>query len=295
MPAPVMDVGLKLPVTPEGMPVADNAIAESNPPETAVVTTAYPLWPWYRYPDVGETEMVKAPAVAAVTVSDTVAVCVIPPPVPVTVIVYVPVAVVDATASVKVDVPEPGAAIDVELKVAVTPVGWPLADNATAELNPPETVVVIVELPLLPCTTETEVGEAERVNAGVAAAVTVSEIVAVCISPPPEPVTVIVYVPAVVVEATARVAVDVPEPGAAMDVGLKLTVTPEGCPVAVSATAESNPPDTAVVIVEVPLLPTTTETEVGDAEMVNAAVVLDGASALISPVPFGLPQPVTRS
>ena len=39
-PAPVMDVGLKLPVTPEGMPVADKAIAESNPPETAVVTTA---------------------------------------------------------------------------------------------------------------------------------------------------------------------------------------------------------------------------------------------------------------
>jgi hypothetical protein len=31
--------GLKLPVTPEGMPVADSAIAPLNPPETVVVTT----------------------------------------------------------------------------------------------------------------------------------------------------------------------------------------------------------------------------------------------------------------
>jgi hypothetical protein len=85
-PAPVIEVGLKLPVTPDGMPVADNETFESKPPETAMLTTAYPLWPWSSDPDVGETEMVNAPAVAAVTVSETVAVCVIPPPVPVTVI-----------------------------------------------------------------------------------------------------------------------------------------------------------------------------------------------------------------
>lgn len=40
LPAPVMDVGLKLPVTPEGIPVAERATAESNPPVTVVVTTA---------------------------------------------------------------------------------------------------------------------------------------------------------------------------------------------------------------------------------------------------------------
>ena len=39
-PEPVIDVGLKLPVTPEGMPVADKATAESKPPETAIETTA---------------------------------------------------------------------------------------------------------------------------------------------------------------------------------------------------------------------------------------------------------------
>jgi len=81
-----MELGLKLPVTPDGMPVADRVTAESKPPETVEVTTAYPLWPRSRYPDVGETEMLKEPVVAAVTLSDTVAVCVIPPPVPVTVI-----------------------------------------------------------------------------------------------------------------------------------------------------------------------------------------------------------------
>ena len=32
-----MDVGLKVAVTPDGMPVADNAIAELNPLGTAVV------------------------------------------------------------------------------------------------------------------------------------------------------------------------------------------------------------------------------------------------------------------
>lgn len=101
--------------------------------------------------------------------------------------------------------------------------------------------------------------------------------------------------PVVVVDATARVAVEVPEPGAATDVGLKVTVTPVGWPVAVKATAESKPPETAVVMVDVPLLPTTTETDVGEAASVNAGVWLVGANALINPVPLGLPQPVTRS
>ena len=39
-PDPVMEVGLKLPVTPDGIPVADNATAELNPPETLMLTTA---------------------------------------------------------------------------------------------------------------------------------------------------------------------------------------------------------------------------------------------------------------
>ena len=109
------------------------------------------------------------------------------------------------------------------------------------------------------------------------------------------PVTVIVYVPVAAVEATVMVMVEVPEPGAAMDVGLKVTVTPDGWPVADKAMAELKPPETAVVMVDVPLLPCATETEVGEAERVKLGAVGDPASALIRPVPFGLPQPVTRS
>jgi hypothetical protein len=99
--------------------------------------------------------------------------------------------VVEATARVKVDVPEPGAAMDVELKLAVTPVGAPDAARVMAELKPPDTAVVMVETPLLPCRAETAVGEAVSVKAGLAAAVTVSEIVADSVKPPPVPVTVI--------------------------------------------------------------------------------------------------------
>ena len=112
---------------------------------------------------MGDTETVNVPAAAAVTVSETVAVCVIPPPVPVMVMVEVPATAVEATVSVSLDEPDPGAAMDAGLKLAVTPVGNPDADNAIAELNPPETAVVRVEVPVLPATTETEVGEAVSV------------------------------------------------------------------------------------------------------------------------------------
>jgi hypothetical protein len=56
VPEPVTEVGLKLPVTPVGMPVAESATAELNPPVAVTVTTAYPLWPRAREPEVGETE-----------------------------------------------------------------------------------------------------------------------------------------------------------------------------------------------------------------------------------------------
>jgi hypothetical protein len=102
-------------------------------------------------------------------------------------------------------------------------------------------------------------------------------------------------VPAAIVEATVKVAVEDPDPGATIDVGLKPTVTPVGAPDALSAIAELNPPDTAVVIVELPLLPAATVREEGAAEIVNAGVcVVDPESAAIRPL-LGLPHPVTRS
>ncbi len=49
-----------------------------------------------------------------------------------------------------VEEPDPGAAMDVGLKLMVTPAGWPEADKAIAELKPPETVVVMFEVPCRP-------------------------------------------------------------------------------------------------------------------------------------------------
>lgn len=198
---------------------------------------------------------------------------------------------VDPTVMVIVDVPEPGAPMGLGLKPTFTVDGWPVADKVIAELKPPETVVLIVELPLLPCTTETEVGEAEMVKLGVPAAVTVSETEVVSVVLPAVPVTVMGYVPVAVVEATVSVMVEVPVP--VIEVGLKPTVTPVGWPLADKVTAELKPPVTVLVMVEVPWLPCTTETEVGEAERLKPGVD-DPARAVISAA-VGLPQPVTRS
>lgn len=209
------------------------------------------------------------------------------------VMVCVPVAARVVVLSVRVDVPVP--VMDVGLKVAVTPDGTPLADRVTAESKPPETVLVIVEVPELPLTTVSVLGDALRAKLALAEAVTVSVTVAVCVTPPPVPVTVIVYVPVATVEATAIVMVELPEPGAATEVGLNVTVTPVGWPAADKAIAESKPPETAVVIVDVPLLPSATEAEVGEAEMVKLGDVDVGARALIRLAPFMLPQPLSKS
>jgi hypothetical protein len=59
----------------------------------------------------------------------------------------------------------------VVLKEAVTPVGRPEAVSATVPVNPFVGVTVIVLVPLAPCATVTEEGEAERLKSGVAAGV----------------------------------------------------------------------------------------------------------------------------
>jgi hypothetical protein len=204
----------------------------------------------------------------------------------------VPAAVEEPTVNVSVEVPEPGARIGVGLNAAVVPAGNPDAVSATAELKPPETVVVIVLVPAPPAVprfTEIAEGEAEIAKAG--GGVTLRITLDVWVSPPPVPVTTIVCVPAATVEATAMVMVDVPEPGAAIVVGLKVTVTPAGTKRAESATAELKPPETAVLTVHVPVLPATTETDVGDADTVNAAALTVSEMDVVCVTPP--PVPVT--
>ena len=60
------------------------------------------------------------------------------------------------------------------------------------------------------------------------------------------------YVPTGVLDPTLIVMVELPEPGAGIGLGLKLTVVPEGIPEADRAIALLNPPLIVVVIVDVP-------------------------------------------
>lgn len=171
----------------------------------------------------------------------TVAVCVVPPPAAVTVMFSLPVAALRLALTVMVEVPPPGAAMDFGLKEMVSPETSPDADNLTAELKLPETLTVMVEVAEFLRVTEREAGEAEMVRpAGDEEAGTVRERVADWVKPPPLAVTVMGYVPAAA-DVTARVTVDVPEPGGEMDGGLKVARTPAGSPEADNATAELKP------------------------------------------------------
>jgi hypothetical protein len=193
-----------------------------------------------------------------------------PPPVPVTVIVEVPTAEALLTVSVRVEVPEPPEML-AGLKLAVTPDGRPLADKATALLNPPAATLVMVEVPELPAFTLTDAGFAESEKLAVVPLVIVRLMVAVSVKPPPVPVMVTVEVPTLALLLAVRVSVDEPEPPE-MLVGLKLAVTPDGKPLADRETALLNPPETLLEIVEVPELPAWTLNVVGSADNENPAV-----------------------
>jgi hypothetical protein len=118
-------------------------------------------------------------------------VLVTPPPVPVTVIVDVPAFALLDTVMVAVELPEPFA-MDVGLKVTVTPVGIPDADNAIADLKPPEGVADTLVVPFLPGATLTVAGAALRVKLPPVVEVTVRETVVVSVVLPAVPVTVMV-------------------------------------------------------------------------------------------------------
>lgn len=191
-----------------------------------------------------------------------------------------------------VDAPDPGAAIELGLKLIDTLLPPPDADRLIAELNPPETAVVIVELPVPPGDTLIDDGDALIVKFGFIP-VTVSVTLVVSTVLPDVPVTVIVYVPAAVDAPTVNVIVELPAP--VMVAGLKPTVTPLGCPLADSVIVALNPPVTVLVIVELPAFPGATETDAGDADRLKPGEDPLPASAAIRAPPFGLPHPVAKS
>jgi len=190
-----------------------------------------------------------------------------------------------------VELPEPGAGIGLGLKLTVVPDGAPEADRLMALLKPPLTVVVIVDVPWFPCATLSDDGEAEIVKFG--AAVTVSATVVFCWMPPLLPVTVIGYVPGGVLDPTVMVIVELPEPGAGIGLGLKLTVVPDGAPEADRLMALLKPPLTVVVIVDVPWFPCVTLSDDGEAEIVKfGAAVTVSVTVVFCWIPPPLPVTV---
>jgi hypothetical protein len=101
-------------------------------------------------------------------------------------------------------------------------------------------------------------------------------------------------VPAAVFDPTVNVRVEVPEPGAAIDAGLKAAVVPVGSPDAVRAMAESKFPETAVVMEVTPFAPGETDRGVGAAAMVNAAAVTVRDTVAVCANPPPVPVTVTE-
>lgn len=110
---------------------------------------------------------VKSGGCAAVTVTAIVVVWVMPPPVAVTVTLNVPAAATLLAEIVTVELPLPGAAMELGLKLAITPAGKPEADRDTAELKPPVMVVETVLLAELPWFMLIAAGDAETIKSGV--------------------------------------------------------------------------------------------------------------------------------
>jgi hypothetical protein len=97
-----------------------------------------------------------------------------------------------------VELPVP--VMEVGLKETVTPLGWPLALKTTAVSKPPVVVLVITDVPDLPCTTGTEVGLAESEKPEVAPAI----VTATPAEGIPLAITKIVLVPVSMLEGTSK-------------------------------------------------------------------------------------------
>ena len=92
---------------------------------------------------------------------------------------------------------------------------------------------------------------------------------------------------------TVSVRVEDPEPGAAIDAGPNEAVAPAGSPDALRPIAELKPPETAVVILLVPLNPRATDNDVGEAAMVNAGAETVRDTVAVRVIPPPIPVTVT--
>lgn len=157
-------VGLvpKLAVTPLGRAEFERVTDPVKPFDGVTVIVLLPLVPCLTVRLLGEAESEKFGVAVAFTVSEMLVVCESVPEVPVIVTVEVPVVAVELA----VKVTELVEVVGLVPKLAVTPAGNPDAERVTLPVKPPEGVTVTVLEALLPCVTETLLGEAESVKFG---------------------------------------------------------------------------------------------------------------------------------
>lgn len=223
----------KLTVTPAGIPLTVRVTGALNPPVSASVTPIPVLDPRATVPDVGLSLKVKPGGTVIETsrVMDLVTL----PPFAVIVIEWLPTAALALALRVRTLVPEPGAPRLAGEKLAVTPLGVPLALNATLELNAGSPAIVRVTVAEVPWVMLAEAVFSLRVKPGNGVTVTCS--VVVWVTPPPFAVMVIDRVPNATVRPAVNFSVLVPEPGAPRVEGEKAAVIPPGKPLALNATA----------------------------------------------------------
>ncbi len=200
----------------------------------------------------------------AATIRVTEAVWEVLPLVPVSVTVEVPRVVVPRVVTVSVEVPDPVTVAGE--KLAVAPLGNPLALSVTTPAKPFNDPIVAVYVVVFPATTVCVLGLPAIVKSGGGGWLTTDKVTVVdCTWTPLVPVMVSVDEPSGVVLAVVTVSVEVPDPVTVA--GEKLAVAPLGNPLALSVTTPAKPPTTATVVVYVVEPPTTADCEAGLAEM----------------------------
>jgi hypothetical protein len=139
-------------------------------------------------------------------------------------------------------------------KLAVAPVGNPVALSVTTPVNPFSAAMLAVYIVALPTVTVRVLGLPEIVkSAGGGGAFTTKLTVVVCVTLPLVPVIVNVDDPAGVLPAVVTVNVELPAPVTV--VGEKPAVAPVGNPLALSVTTPTNPFSAPMLAVYVAALP----------------------------------------
>jgi hypothetical protein len=155
-----IEVGFRLAVNPVGA-LADNVTVLVNPLRAVTVIVEVPEDPLLMLKDAGDADSEKS---GVVTRTVTLMVWLNDPFVPVTVAKYVPLVALLGTVTVSVD--EPEAENEVELRLAIQPLGA-VSDNETGPVNPLRKVTAIVEVPEVPFPILSVAGEAESEKSGV--------------------------------------------------------------------------------------------------------------------------------